>query len=187
MNTPRNNKKNHRRNRAVLYTAQGATVAALYVALTMLCAAAGLASMAVQVRISEALCVLPYFMPAAVPGLFIGCLLANLLSGAMLWDIVFGSLATLVGALGALLLSRLSRRADTLGHIRRERFCRVLIPFPTVAANTVVVPLVLKYAYALPDGLPFLFATVGAGEVISAWGLGLCLLATLRRTRIKIK
>lgn len=170
--------------RAGLYAAQAATVAALYVALTLLCSAFGLASMAVQVRISEALCVLPYFLPAAVPGLFIGCLLADLLSGAMPWDVVFGSLATLLGGLGALFLSRLARRADAAGHLRRGRLCRGLIPLPTVVANTVIIPLVLKYAYALPDGLPFLFATVGAGEVVSAWGLGLCLLAALRRIRI---
>ena len=81
--------------RAALFAAQGAMVAALYVALTWIASIAGLSSMAIQVRISEALCVLPFFLPAAVPGLFVGCLLANLMTGAVVWDILFGSLATL--------------------------------------------------------------------------------------------
>ena len=78
--------------RAALFAAQGAMVAALYVALTWIASIAGLSSMAIQVRISEALCVLPFFLPAAVPGLFVGCLLANLMTGAVVWDILFGSL-----------------------------------------------------------------------------------------------
>jgi len=72
---------------------QGALIAALYTALTYLANALGLANGAVQVRFSEALTILPVFTPAAVPGLFVGCLLANLLTGAAIWDILFGSLA----------------------------------------------------------------------------------------------
>ena len=77
---------------------QGALIAALYTALTYLINYFGLANGAIQVRISEALTILPVFTPAAIPGLFIGCLLSNLLTGAAIWDIVFGSLASLLGA-----------------------------------------------------------------------------------------
>lgn len=169
--------------RAARYAAQGATVAALYVALTALCAVAGLSSMAVQVRVAEALCVLPYYLPAAVPGLFVGCLVANLLTGAVMWDVVFGSLATLLGALGARGLARLAKRAEGAGHSRRAQLLRGCIPAPTVLSNTLIVPLVLKYAYSLPDLLPLLFLSVGVGELISAWVLGLLLLRALRRVQ----
>lgn len=178
----RKNRKNARQ--AALYAAVGAMTAALYVALTLLCSTVGLSSMAIQVRLSEALCILPYYFPAAVPGLFVGCLLANLLTGAVIWDVLFGSLATLVGALGARGLSRVARRAESAGLSRSARACRSLLPLPTVVANTVVVPLVLKFAYDLPDALPFLFLTVGLGEVVSAWLLGLCLLAVIRKSRV---
>ncbi len=77
-------------------------IAAIYIVMTMFINTFNLASGTIQVRISEALTVLPFFTPAAVPGLFIGCLLSNLLTGAMLPDVIFGSLATLLGALGAM-------------------------------------------------------------------------------------
>lgn len=167
--------------RAALFAAQGAMVAALYVALTWIASIAGLSSMAIQVRISEALCVLPFFLPAAVPGLFVGCLLANLMTGAVVWDILFGSLATLLGALGARGLAVLAQRADAAGRHRHAAVLNVLIPLPTVVANTVIVPLILHYAYGLPDALSYLFLTVGLGEVLSAWVLGLLLLRVLKK------
>ena len=167
--------------RAALFAAQGAMVEALYVALTWIASIAGLSSMAIQVRISEALCVLPFFLPAAVPGLFVGCLLANLMTGAVVWDILFGSLATLLGALGARGLAVLAQRADAAGRHRHAAVLNVLIPLPTVVANTVIVPLILHYAYGLPDALPYLFLTVGLGEVLSAWVLGLLLLRVLKK------
>ena len=83
---------------------QGAAIAAVYVVLTM--AFRPISFGPVQFRISEALCVLPYFTPAAVPGVFLGCLISNLLGGAAALDVVFGSLATLMGAVG----SRLSEK-----------------------------------------------------------------------------
>ena len=83
-----------------------ATVAALYVILTGIAKLFGLDSGVIQVRFSEALCILPIFTPAAVPGLFIGCVLSNILSGGIIWDVVFGSLATLLGALGTRLLRK---------------------------------------------------------------------------------
>ncbi len=90
---------NNRLNKGTAYLAQGAVTAALYVALTMLSQALGLTSLAVQLRFSEALCVLPLFTAAAVPGLTIGCVLSNLLLASAPWDIVFGSFATCLGAL----------------------------------------------------------------------------------------
>ena len=80
----------------VLLLVQAAMIAALYVALTYVANLLGIASQAIQVRFSEALTILPYFTPAAIPGLFVGCLLANILTGCAIPDIVFGSAATLV-------------------------------------------------------------------------------------------
>ena len=75
--------------KSVLFIAQAAMIAALYVVLTLLANALGLANYAIQLRFSEALTILPFFTPAAIPGLFIGCLIANLLTGAMPLDIIF--------------------------------------------------------------------------------------------------
>ena len=88
------------KNKKVLFLTQAAAIAALYFVLTWLASMLGLSSGAIQVRFSEALTILPFFTPAAIPGLFIGCLLSNFLTGAVVWDVVFGSIATLIGAVG---------------------------------------------------------------------------------------
>lgn len=152
-------------NRNLRFLCRGALVAALYVALTWLCALVGMSSGVIQVRLSEALCVLPAFTGAAVPGLFVGCLLANLLTGSALPDIIFGSLATLIGALGAYFL-------------RRRKW---LVPLPTVLANTLIIPFVLRFAYGAEGSIPYFMLTVGAGEVISAYICGMLLYAALER------
>ena len=164
---------------------RGAIVAALYVALTHLqnLLLPNSASMAIQFRASEALCVLTFFTPAAIPGLTLGCLLSNLTMGSVLWDIVFGSLATLLGATGGYLLGRVAKGCAARGKSLLSWISRCLIPVPTVVANAVIVPFVLKYAYSVPDGMWFLVLTVGLGEVISAWFLGLLLLFPLERKR----
>ena len=95
--------KNQKKIRGI---AVGAVVTALYVVLTYLANTLGLASGAIQVRLSEILTVMPVFTPFAIPGLFIGCILANVLTGCALWDVVFGSLATLIGAVGTYLLRK---------------------------------------------------------------------------------
>ena len=102
---------------------QGALIAASYVALTIVLAP--LSFMEIQVRISEALTILPVFSAAAVPGLAIGCFLANILGGAPLPDVIFGSLATLVGAVGTRLLrDRLPVLAvEDDGYDRVDRIC----------------------------------------------------------------
>ena len=151
----------------VLFLTQAAMIAALYVVLTFLSNAFGLASGAIQVRISEALTILPFFTPAAVPGLFIGCLLSNLLTGCALWDILFGSIATLLGAIGTRFLRR----------------WKWLTPLPPILSNTVIVPFVLTYVYALPGGIPYFMLTVGIGEVISCGIFGMILLFVLTKYR----
>ena len=89
-----------------VFLAQAAMIAALYIVLTFIANALGLANYAIQVRFSEALTILPYFTPAAIPGLFAGCLLSNILTGCMPLDVIFGSLATLVGAFGTYALRK---------------------------------------------------------------------------------
>lgn len=155
------------RNKRVLFITQAAMIAAIYVVLTVLISAFNLASGAIQVRISEALCVLPAFTPAAVPGLFLGCLISNLVTGAIPLDVVFGSLATLSGAYGAYLL--------------RSR--KWLVPLPTILANTIIVPLVLAYGYHFPGGVPYFMLTVGIGEIISCGILGMVLYPVLQKYR----
>ena len=152
-------------NRNLRFLCRGALIAALYVVLTWLCSLVGLDKGVIQMRLSEALCVLPAFTGAAVPGLFVGCLLANLLTGSALPDVVFGSLATLIGALGAYFL-------------RRRKW---LVPLPTVLANTLIIPFVLRFAYGAEGTIPYFMLTVGAGEVISAYICGMLLYAALER------
>ena len=154
----------------IRFLTQAALIAALYVVLTMLSALFGLASGAIQVRLSEALTILPAFTPAAVPGLFVGCLLANTLSGSLPWDIVFGSLATLLGAFGTYLLRRCSRW---------------LAPLPPILANMLVVPVVLKRVYGFEDAYWFLVVTVGVGEVVSAGVLGMLLYYAVARRGLR--
>lgn len=153
---------------------QAAMIAAIYVALTFIANAFGLANHAIQVRFSEALTVLPYFTPAAVPGLVIGCFISNILTGCALPDIIFGSFATFIGALGTYALRK------------RKWFA----PIPPILANALIVPLILMYGYGLmPEGVSALycylsyFLSVGIGEVISCGILGIILLLTLEKYR----
>lgn len=157
-----------KRNNKALFITHAAIIAALYVVLTYFASMLGLSNGAIQIRFSEALTILPYFTPAAIPGLFIGCIISNLLAGAIVWDVVFGSLATLIGAVFTYLLRKKTRW---------------LAPLPPIAANTIIVPLVLSYAYGVPDGLPYLALTVGIGEVISCGILGMLLLKCLEKHR----
>ena len=162
-------------------------IAAVYVVLTLLANAFGLANYAIQVRFSEALTILPFFTPAAVPGLFIGCILSNILTGCLPFDIVFGSLATLLGALGTYTLGRMSHAAcgnaglATSKPSRKGILYRLLAPLPPIIANTLIVPYVLAYVYRFEGSIPYFMLTVGIGEVISCGILGLPLLFTLEK------
>ena len=145
----------------VQFVTQAAVIAAIYVVLTLLFAPFSYGE--VQVRLSEALTILPFFTPAAIPGLFVGCLLANLIGNAILADIIFGSLATLIGALGSYAL-------------RKRKW---LVPLPPILANTLIVPFVLKFGYGAEEAIPFMMLTVGLSEVIVCGIIGLVLLHSL--------
>ncbi|MBQ7943130.1 MAG: QueT transporter family protein [Lachnospiraceae bacterium] len=153
------------KNKKILMMTQASMIAALYVVLTLVANALGLANYAIQVRFSEALTILPYFTPVAIPGLFIGCLLSNILTGCPPLDIVFGSLATLLGASGTYAL-------------RRHKW---LAPIPPILANVVIVPFVLAYVYKFEGSLPYFALTVGIGEIISCGVLGMILLFGLKK------
>ena len=146
----------------LVFICQAAVIAALYVVLTYVFSA--FASGVIQVRVSEALTILPAFTPAAIPGLVIGCLLSNTLTGCVLLDIIFGSVATLIGALGSYAL-------------RRHTW---LVPIPPIVSNMIIVPFVLRFAYGATDAFPFMIATVGAGEIISCYLLGMILYGALK-------
>ena len=152
------------------YIAQAAVIAAIYTVLTMIAAGFDLASGAIQVRFSEALTILPFFTPAAVPGLTLGCLISNIVTGCALPDIIFGTLATFIGAIGSYAL-------------RRNRF---LCSVPPVVSNALIIPFVLSYAYHIPGGIPYFMLTVGAGEVISCMLLGQILLSALLPFRSRL-
>ncbi len=157
-------------NHKVLFCVQAALIAALYIVLTQLAAGFDLASGAIQVRFSEVLTVLPFFTPAAVPGVAVGCLLANLLTGSALPDVIFGTLATLIGAV-------LTHR------LRKHRF---LCTLPPVISNAIIIPLVLRYAYGTPGALWFFALTVGAGEIICCVLFGSVLITALQPQRTRI-
>jgi len=153
------NKKHTRR------LCETALIAAIYVILTFVSAAFGLSSGAIQLRFSEALCVLAIFTPAAVPGVALGCFTANLLTGCALWDIVFGTLASLIGMLGC----------------RAMKKFPYLAPAPYALANMIVIPFVVKLVYGAPDALYFIFLTVGIGEIISVFAVGIPLYLVLKK------
>ncbi|MGN0345717.1 MAG: QueT transporter family protein [Lachnospiraceae bacterium] len=167
-----------------MYLAQAAMIAALYVVLTYLANALGLANYAIQVRFSEALTILPFFTPYAIPGLFVGCLLANLLTGAILPDIIFGSLTTLVAAFLTYGIRRLAEKKS--GNGTYGKITPWLGVIPPIVLNMIVVPLVLAYGYHLEGTIPFFMLTVGAGEVISCGILGMLLFYALRKNATRL-
>ncbi len=147
----------------VLFLIQAAVIAAIYVALTL--ALMPFSYGVMQVRISEALTILPYFTPAAIPGLFVGCLLANVIGPYGVLDIVFGSLTTLLAAMGSYLL----------------RKHPLLVPLPPVLANGVIIGLMLHYAYGVPVAAWACMLWVGLGELISCYAFGIPLMKLLKK------
>ena len=152
------------KNKSTLFLTQAAMIGAVYVVLTFVFAAISFGE--VQIRIAEALTILPMFTPAAIPGLFVGCLLGNILGGAVLPDIIFGSLATLIGAVGTWMLRK---KSPVLGCI------------PPILANTIIVPFVLRYAYGVELPIPFMMLTVGIGEIIGCGVLCVLLFHLLKK------
>ena len=142
---------------------RGAIIAALYAALTLLLAPISYGE--VQIRIAEALTLLPVLMPEAVPALVIGCLIANILGGCTVLDIVYGSLATLLAAL--------CTRA-----LRRNLLAASAMP---VIFNGLIVGAVVHVAYAPAIPLPLCMLFVAAGEIVSAMLLGRVVLRALSR------
>ena len=152
------------KNKSTMFLVQAAAIGAIYVVLTLLFAPLSYGE--VQVRFSEALTILPYFTPAAIPGLFVGCILANLLGGAIPVDIIFGSIATLIGAV----------------FTYKQRGNKWLAPVPPILANMIIVPFVLYYGYGVNLPIPLMMLTVGAGEVISCGVFGMIILTALSKT-----
>ena len=150
----------------VVFMTQAAMTAAIYVVLCVVFQPISYG--AIQTRIAEALTILPFFTPAAIPGLFIGCLIANLLGGGILVDVICGSAATLIGAVGTYMLRNKSR---------------YLAPLPPIAANVLIVPWVLRYGYGEPFSIPFLMGTVGLGELLTCGIMGMILVTVLDRYR----
>lgn len=149
-------------NKTTVLIAQSAIIAAIYVALTL--AFAPISFGAIQFRISEALCILPYFTFAGVPGVTLGCLLGNILGGAALPDIIFGTLATFIGAVLSYEVRGISKW---------------LVCLPPILSNTIIIPFVLRFAYGVPDMILYLMLTVGIGEILAIAVLGNILLAAL--------
>jgi uncharacterized membrane protein len=156
---------------SIKYLTYAALIAALYVTLTYLTSLCGLASGAIQVRLSEGLCALLAFTPAAIPGLTVGCLLANMLTGCCLLDCICGTFATFIGAY--------------IGYYicRRNKY---LVSIPTILANAIIVPIVLIYGYGIVAPYMSLFISVGIGEVISAGVIGTIVLEALVKIGFKL-
>lgn len=152
------------KNLNVLFMAQAAMIAAIYVVITLVFAPFSYGE--VQVRLSEALTILPVFTPAAIPGLFIGCLISNILGGCIIPDIICGSLSTLIGAIFTYSLRNQSK---------------YLAPVPPILANALIVPFVLRFGYQVPLPIPFMMLTVGIGEIISCGLLGMILYTALHK------
>ena len=155
------------KNKNTLFLTQAAMIAALYVVLTLVANSLGLANMAIQIRFSEALTILPFFTFAAVPGLFVGCLVSNLITGAVPLDILFGSIATLLGALGTYAFRKYKWMASV----------------PPILSNTIIVPMILAYVYQFEGSIPYFMLTVGIGEILSCGVLGMSLLFGLSKYR----
>ncbi|MPW24981.1 QueT transporter family protein [Alkalibaculum sp. M08DMB] len=150
-------------NNKVLFLAKAGIIAALYTVITLLIIPLSYGGM--QVRISEALTILPFFTSAAVPGLFVGCLLANLFGSPLgLIDIVLGSLSTL---LAAFITSKIKNK--------------LLVPLPSILVNALVIPYVLWIALGIPYFVSVFY--VGLGQAIAVYGLGYPLLLFIEKNK----
>ena len=167
-----------KKNKKLRSLTEGAMIAAIYGVLTLVFWQ--FSSMQIQVRVSEALCILPLFTPAAVPGLTVGCFLANMLMGNV-WDAVFGSFATLLAAAVAYKLKD-----------KRPSF-HLLGPLACVVFNALIVPLVLYFGYGVTTFgnetgtwlvLGLQAVSVAIGQVIACYGLGMPLYYLLKRTKL---
>ncbi len=154
-----------KRSKKTLFITEAAVIAAIYTVLVVIFQPISFGP--IQFRIAEALTILPYFTPAAIPGVTLGCFLSAILTAADPLDMIFGSLATLIAAV-------LSYR------LRRHKF---LVPIPPIVSNALIIPWVLRYAYDIPDAIPFMMLTVGVGEVLAVGVLGMILLLALEKVK----
>lgn len=160
----------------IKFIVESALIAALYAGLTYLMGVFNLAYGPVQFRISEALCILPVFTPAAIPGLTVGCFIANILSFSPI-DMVFGTLASLLAAV------------CTYG-LRNIKFKGLpwLSLLPPVVINAVIVGLEIAFFFteggASLVGFAFNALTVGAGQLVVCYGLGIPLYLIINRSRV---
>jgi uncharacterized membrane protein len=152
-------------NKKTLYVTQSAVIAAIYVVLVFVFQYTSFGP--IQFRIAEALTILPYYTPAALPGVTIGCLLSNLLFRADIIDIIFGTAATLIAAYLSYQL----------------RTNKYLVPIPPILINALIIPWVLKFAYFEADPIPLMMLTVGLGQIVSAGILGMVLLFSLDKVK----
>jgi len=157
-------------------------IAALYAALTF--AIIPLAYTPAQLRIAEVLCILPFFFPIAVPGLFIGCIIANLLSPYGLLDVIAGSFASLLAATCTMQIGKMSRNRESIP-------VKAFACFPPVIFNAVIIgALIAFYMVGVSDFEVFLIAFVsnglwvGLGQLIVLYVLGLPLMIYLPKTKI---
>lgn len=161
-----------KQSKKILFMSQSAMIAALYVTLVFVFQPISFSG--IQCRIAEMLTILPFFTPAAVPGLTIGCLLANIFGGADILDIVFGTLAT--------------GMASYVSYILRKN--KWLVPIPPILFNTLIIPFVLRFAYMETTPLPLLALSIFIGQLLSCGVLGMFLLLSLEKYKlpfIKIK
>lgn len=142
---------------------QAAIIASIYAVLTILLMPLSYGVM--QIRVSEALTILPYFTPAAIPGLFVGCLISNAIGPNGIIDMIFGSGASLIAAVGSYLL----------------RGRPLLVPLPPVAVNALIIGIMLHYIYGVPISLPLCILWVGVGQLVACYGLGYPLLKYLKK------
>lgn len=179
--------------KTAFFITSAAIIAALYVVLTLLISLIpGFANMAIQVRVSEALTILPLFTPAAIPGLFLGCLISNILLGSVPLDIICGSLTTLLAAvityfIGRALCKAIHNSENKSGKRILGIVGTILGSLPPVIGNMFVVPLVLIYGYQIEGLYWFFVLTVGIGELISCTIIGLLLSFVMRKTGLDIK
>lgn len=148
---------------------QAFVIAVVYAAITVGMSYLDLANPDYQLRISEAMCVLPYFLPAAVPGLFFGCIIGNFLGGCAMIDIIFGSLATLVSAI---ITACLRKKSPWLA------------PIPALVINTIVIPILLPFCQPSMfriSRIPIYMIRVGAGEFVCCFVLGMLLLMFIKK------
>lgn len=157
-----------------LFITQAAVIAALYVALTYISSAMGLAYNSVQFRLSEILTVLPVFTPAAIPGLTLGCFLANISSPFGIIDILCGTLATFLASIVTYAV-----RNITLKELP------VLATIPPVLFNAVIIGLEIWYLEGKIPEIFFVSALqVAAGQAVMCIAAGLAFIRSVKKTRI---